>query len=1351
MLQAEQFDVKTGKPIQVLVEKRWQTAVKQIEHSYLEHWFQTNNIDPTGRFSVARFYESVTDTDRRQLELEGKYLVFSSESEGYFTDRETAELMVLGSDLVAPIYAADHNGAHNAVAYGGLIASDGVASTTLASARILVIDDDNRAHGNELLIDQEGRQVRPHHLAHLYDKMGDGTMLVSEGTMRSLQTDEEREEIWLQSAERATVTGDLTTLAQEWETSDAAYLASETKEVKLARQSVYQFRAATPELPGIAKGTVASSQWCDRLGVDAIISLNDIKGADQRFAKPGIQEVSNFWINRKATAKYGKQTVGPQLKNTIPRATWLEINPRVQAKAEALAKVAGDYDALSQYYLEQKDKERDRPTQDSETDTRVTDNSSWLYSALSSDTYGQLVDESHIVRGLERYIRGEWRRLASNGTSVPSAMAQHHSKLRPWEVCNKDLPHGALVAYYRSPFPNVGAAAIAVNNTEMLKQQDREAYRKQGVVYLPPSTAKNVAITDFDGDVNGFFVGYRATTDDLPQRLREELADVADLLPGQQYDAARDVFADMIDRFQRHEDAEIEPADYPMAVAEFIHRTAENIRPLQVIKQKKEKHSWQDGESHAQATWRAWAITADNPTGKVANACMSLQALANELEYVPSEKQEALLVQVSKHFSQLLTKAELPDTARGKLHIPSDEWLSSQGFSGSYKEKIAQIAGVAGQLDQYTEPGQREHFISETLWQASLFLSEVANGPGSVNLQTAVDTAKSARGINNDVHSFMQALRYKRDLFGQNKKNAAVYTRGDDGPRKMPTSLSEPVSWGVERVNEQYAGAVLEERRNINFQGIFPKFQEPQKRLQTQAIVDTFSRLTGQAQDNKSRHRQRRSADQRPTVQAFSQDGKVLSFHSIPDAQGRFPWRQEGPQPDWSIQITHNPKARTLDRRFSAALKFVDSQDNTQVEPMGYLDRATVESSNLEQRFQQTNSLTVSGPHLTMQVPWAQQNDSEMLFAERDRYLENALAPPDEKEPQVHAQEMATALWWLSQGGRKVVMQRYPAELSARLAERPKEIVVGRLQISAEQMQRLVDKSPHTIQFHKDIFPSKDVPVVVPSVSVLNKTGKRFLIGGVATGAISLPKGATYMAAFSMDAKSQKIVRMQLMDLPVVEQLAADLMALQEGRQYLMLDHELHDLYGIREGSVVVVQAEPGANQVALMVGKQHHVNESAIVSGLPGWTGGQKPTPRALFESLLVARNRGKELWVVEAQPLGRYERERIQPFEVSVLGQVDRHAAETRPQPVAAVQAIEASETGVLAVVSEREPKIKQRLEQVAEAGEKHAIAAESPHSTSVDKPAKATANKPPAHRSSQRQKPLAKKQARDRGMSY
>ncbi|MEL7226000.1 MAG: hypothetical protein AAGL17_14405 [Cyanobacteria bacterium J06576_12] len=87
-----------------------------------------------------------------------------------------------------------------------------------------------------------------------------------------------------------------------------------------------------------------------------------------------------------------------------------------------------------------KDRERSRPYKDLEDDSVQAARPDWLYDTLSADKYGQLTGQAKVVDGLSRYVRGEWVRLATNGTSVPSAMAQHHSQLKPWQIFITDLP-----------------------------------------------------------------------------------------------------------------------------------------------------------------------------------------------------------------------------------------------------------------------------------------------------------------------------------------------------------------------------------------------------------------------------------------------------------------------------------------------------------------------------------------------------------------------------------------------------------------------------------------------------------------------------------------------------------------------------------------------------------------------------------------------------------------------------------------------------------------------------------------------------------------------------------------------
>ena len=499
----------------------------------------------------------------------------------------------------------------------------------------------------------------------------------------------------------------------------------------------------------------------------------------------------------------------------------------------------------------------------------------------------------------------------------------------------------------------MGAAAIAINNRRVIEQQDKEAFSKQGVAYLPPDTAKSVAITDFDGDINGFFVGYEATVDDLPEQLREKLVGISGLSSEQQYEAGRAAFEEIIQRSEQGHDSSIKQSVYPVAVKEFIERTAPAVKPPQIIKQQKEKHSWQKGESHSEATWRAWGVTADNPTGKVANAGMSLQSLALELEYAPDERKSVLLDQLSSHCSDLLEKVDA-----GKIIIPDDNWLISQGFSPYYREKLEEISNANNVLNKIREPQQQQIFTEEKLQQASNLLSEVANGPNAVNLQTAVDTAKSAKGIDENLHSFVEALQYKEDDLRRSKNNPSIYVNG----KVMPTSIDEPVSWGVQQVNKQYSGAQLQERENKFFQGVFPMGEAPQQTQQAKTIIQTSSGLMKQAVENKARHRQRRSEDQRPTIQVATADDRQLAFQNVEDAQGAFPWRSDGPHPDWKISISRNYNAKKTGERFPAELRFVDAKGQVQTESMGCVDRASAERFGLEERFKTNKSLTIREP-----------------------------------------------------------------------------------------------------------------------------------------------------------------------------------------------------------------------------------------------------------------------------------------------------------------------------------------------------------------------------------------------------
>ena len=1301
MLEVSHFDIKTGKPIQESVEGSRQPVVKQVENSYLEHWLKTNNIE--AQFSVAKFYASVNDTDRQRLESEDKYLVFSSGSDGYFTDAKTAQLMTIGDESVAPIYTGGRESAHNVVAYGSLIASDGVASTVLPAARILVISDETGDYGNESLL-LDGQPISDRQMAKLLDKMGDGTMLVSAQTMQALQTGEERETLTLKASEQAAVDGDFSTLFEDLPKADAAISTAEGQEEAIARHRVVQFRAASPDMPGIVKGTAASSQWCERIsvagskrsGIDAIISTNDIKGDDDRFSTPGLKEGSDLWINRKATAEYGYQSVGPQVKYTIPEAAVAEINPVVQAQAEELSQVAGDFAALSQRYIEQHEKEQVRPYQDIEEegdDTRDR-RPDGLYEVLKADKYGQLSGQSNVVRGLNRYVQSEWKRLALNGTSVSSAMAQHHSQLKPWEVCNKSLPHGAIVAYYRSPFPNVGAAAIAINNRNIIQSVDKEAFSKQGVAYLPPWTAKNVAITDFDGDMNGFFVGYQATVADLPEQIRAELETVP-ASESQQYEAGRALFDRMIQQLEQEQEPRIVPAESPLAVKEFTQKNAPDVKPPEIIKQKKDKHTWAEGESHSAATWRAWGITADNPTGRVANAGMTLQALALELKYAPAEKQEALLTQVSTHFSKVLGQADA-----GKVSIPDDDWLSDQKFSPFYREKMEKVVELNTAVKSIPDVQQRKEATEEVLQQASDFLSEVANGPNAVNLQTAVDTAKSSKGIDEDLHKFVMALQYKSDELRQAKKDTSAYMDG----APMPTSTEEPVAWGVQLVNEQYSDVQLSERKNEAFDALLPGVDRKARVIEVREIALAHNKLVKDAVENRARLRQRRSEDQKPTLLVTLPGGQRLELQNIEDEQGTLPiWRSpDGQSLAGTIRIKRDNSANSREQ-FPAQLIFADSAGKTQAQRIGYVSPASANICQPLQQLQNNQKLTLNSPAVTTQVPWAQQHDTEMLFEVAAQYLERSLDPAEGIDPDAHHRSTAAALWraagdkgqtGIGRPGRNVVIKVYADIFGEQLSRAP-ETTIGRLQVTPAVRQQLIEQSPHTIQFSTDKFESTvkengrkvTSTVELPTVEVVQPYGDRLVVGAISGRYPSLPEGATYMAHLSQNESSDRVVDMQILDLPTVEQSKEQLDALEQGRSHMTFEGEPYLVYGVRAGDVVVAQAADGNGQIAVQVGQQYRITPKTLAADgyLAAWSEKEKVPAAQLEQKLATAETQPPVVWGLTVQPLGKYKAGQIQPFP-----EVEQTLQQTSVPTQDLAQTTEAAEkTAAVAAAPEPEPQ--------------------------------------------------------------
>jgi hypothetical protein len=836
MLKVEEFDIKTGK---LLTDYDPATGnqiprTKDVAGSYLEDWLNRQPLrGDAARLSVAQFYDGVDEKDVANLIERGKELVFTSGKYGYFASPAMAKALLEDS----PIYDRGAASAHNAVAYGSLIISDGVAQTKTASGKvkILLIDNINRSLGEQPLLDKDGQLVPGVDVEKLLDVMGDGTMLVPSRTMKDLLLPQEISEAIETGLNKAQIQPNpdlIQQLQNEYESQGqirfskvnlrAATAINNEIDFKTER-TVLQFRAALTDIQGIAKGTAKTSKWAERLGVDAIISLDDVKGATIGgvFDLPGVIELnSDLWINRKDIARYGEQSVGAQVKYKLPNATAKEFNPKMLAQAKELADFACDPYALGQKVVEKVERQRQRllfvdlpaGESDESEDLRSHEATALI---LKSDKYGQIVQLPSIARQLQKSLRSQWLKAATSGIEIPSAMAQHHAALKPWEVCNKDLPDGAIVAYYRSPFGNVGAAAIAINNLRAIEQADPESYNKDGVAYMPPWTAKNIAITDFDSDRNGYFVGFVAKDPHATIKgLRNKLKDISD--PDLQYAAGRTEIERLI--FAKKD---LAPSDYPYAVGEFVKANRPENMPLPIPKDKKVLHPRLTGEHLSVSIGKAWCITAQNPVGKVANQSMILESLAQHITYTPEFKGKELFKKVVKTFKEI-------DPA----DIPTDKVLEANGLPAlNLGTRIKSVIN-----SDATHPKQG-------LEQTRSILEDYAKYPMAKNLQTAVDIAKSNKGIEQAFQDFSEKLTYQKHAMRRDIKQSDSYLN-----RPMKNNTLDPVGAIVKSINDIFKDLppIQIDREDLNrgFRNFIPESHHPIELMKAEELSSKYREMS---------------------------------------------------------------------------------------------------------------------------------------------------------------------------------------------------------------------------------------------------------------------------------------------------------------------------------------------------------------------------------------------------------------------------------------------------------------------------------------------------------------------------
>jgi hypothetical protein len=1025
MLKAREVDIKSGRLLTDYDPEtgRQVSRTKDIENSRLEEWLSRQSFSGNeSNLLAAKFYGGVEEGDIEALSLKGQEHIFSSGEYAYFAKPAFAKLLLKDN----PIYEYGEASAHNAVAYGSLIISDGVAQTKTYTGKIkvLLVDNEQRSIGDTPLRDKEGAEIPAGQIEKLLDVMGDGTMLIPSLTMQELLLDKEISKAIESGLKRADVPVEpelVDLLLSEYQQKGISNLAQASIDVakiinaeidRTAERAVVQFRAALTDVPGIAKGTAKTSQWCERLGVNAIISLDDVKGAEKGgvLDRPGVVDLnSNLWINRKDVAQYGEQRVGPQVKYKIPNATLTELNPIALGKAQAVAERAVDPYALGQNKIAQVEKQLQRPLfidrpEGIPEEGKVAEVDGYssaenVAATIKMDKYGQLLQMPAIARQLNKGLRGDWKDAATTGIEIPSAMAQHHAALKPWEVCNKDLPEGAIVAYYRSPFGNVGAAAIGINNLQVIREGDPESYNKAGVAYLEPWTAKNIAITDFDSDRNGYFVGFVAANPTaLIKDLREQLSGISD--PGAQYEAGRNAIDRLIQQGK-----ELQSGEYPAVVTEFVEANRPENKPLPIAKDKKILHPLLPGKTISESIAAAWIKTAENPIGKVADRAMILESLAQNITYSDPAQHKQLLQAVAKSFNKINPAA-----------IPKDDQLIAAGLPPlDLPNRIQRV--ITADINNPDEP------LKETV----KILEDYAKYPMAKNLQTAVDIAKSNQGINESFQGFAPKICYQEHALRRDIKSPVVYQN-----RPLANNTVDPVGQQVDAVNKLYAEtpsvSIDRENQNRGYRGFMPELHSQYQLDVVNKIVDEYRNLTTELGTASTRLQQNSPEDAQPSLLLnFEKSEKTLKVSNLVDAQK---------VNYFSVVGLHNTEKRFSivpnEQRIKGNSHPYEVR-NTDNETIGFVSKENLKSSGLAE-FVEKGMAESSGSKTELPIskvmtvaPYFLQNDTDKIHQSLNATLTQL------KEKVAGKEEIAVSALLHSSTGQSMAPKIFPREIGKHL------------------------------------------------------------------------------------------------------------------------------------------------------------------------------------------------------------------------------------------------------------------------------------------------------------------------------
>ncbi|MCE2978085.1 MAG: hypothetical protein LW851_17615, partial [Pseudanabaena sp. CoA8_M7] len=939
-----QIDLKTGQELPI--------PSKTVEHTYLE--LKIGSTVDRSKLAVGKMYDGITDRDIERLQEQGLHMILANGRSAYFGDRAIAE-------KVSQEIFTNHS---DAVAYGSIPVSEAKTSIYKESARILIIDDETLSQdpatgtytadwGQQPIILSNGITISDKAMGAIASKLGDCYSLISPDLANQLQAELDRP---------------------------------------------FQFRAGVPEWQGVFKGTCRASLLCQALEVDGIIARSSIKG-DNKTTTTGIHEVSLFWA-RKEDAKFTEQKLGTQALVFFPEGVQADVLPKLKIKAERLAEAQSDPRKVAQLYIERHEKrqqqrqeetvERDNIYQIIEPELALElglsiqentkannfeqlDNPSvneqyqdWLYDILKSDLvdggHCQVLEMEDIAKRLREFLQSEWQEVATGGLYVPSAIAQPHNQLQEGEVSFTGLPDGSEVAIYRSPVANAANFDVFTNNLTVLRELDPEAYMQRGVCYLNPNDAKRLVI-DFDGDRVGIIPSQLTSLQEASsQKIIEQ---------------------------------------YPTLIQEIIDKNLPENKPIQVEKEKKIPRDLDHGFVNLAS---AAVNAADNPTGRVANLGMRLEALRWETQYLPSVEKSAYLQNIGTHFKKLLAE---DNDIKKPFRILNDEW----------RNKIVEISETSTAISKLPEP-EREKAVATGLMQTERLIWHLES-LAAVNLQRAVDTPKSARKVNEDEYQFCQKVaKYKEVEWIKGKDNSYAYI----GAEGIKTNTQDPVGWMVEQANQIYQEYSLIGDRNYNrFDHIFPKDSHTPAQTEWAKSVSTqYNALISDAVASRSRLEHEEGI----ALTATSAKGNKIEIVSListnPDGDSPI-WEMARIGASVDIQVAKNKDWKTEKLYPYKAVAIIDQENKVDI---GLISPASISA------YGKTLETGKMFANLKLEFKLGiSRNDIDDKFADAEKYLE----VQRDAIPEPERESRASALW--HNNNRAIAGKMFTEVVTTRLQE----------------------------------------------------------------------------------------------------------------------------------------------------------------------------------------------------------------------------------------------------------------------------------------------------------------------------